>query len=56
MHIVVGRGHAVPLFGVSTIGGSTVYIHSIYDQHKSHNITGDVTGSVGPPTQYQKHL
>ena len=32
MHTVVGRGHAVcplyggcPLFGVSTIGGSTVY-------------------------------
>ena len=32
-------------------------IHStIYNQHGSHNITGDVMGSVGPPIQYQKHL
>ena len=34
----------------------SLYVHSIYDLHRSHNITGDVMGSVGPPTQYREHL
>ena len=32
-----------------------LYVHSIYDL-QIHNITGDVTGSVGPPIQYREHL
>ena len=46
----VVRSSECPLSEVS------LYVHSIYDLHRSHNITGDVTGSVGPPIQYREHL